>query len=172
MKSASSTASCSGQQKERSIPDDESRIQVEDMSELGTGESTALPGAPPANTRWRIVVESEPVAVTTQEAVDGYCEKTMRIAVGHGSGAQVGRTIELLWRIVTTQSGLMELQESQPPDSCHALAREYSFHEGEEKGMRSAALRGLLRIVKDQIEDEACLSLCRTESQQSGETPV
>ena len=35
MKSASLTASGSGQQKEkRSIPDDESRMQVEDMSEM------------------------------------------------------------------------------------------------------------------------------------------
>ena len=64
MKSASSTASGSGQQKEkRSIPDDESRSQFEDMWEMGTGESTALPGA-----------------VTTQEAVDGHCEKAMRVA--------------------------------------------------------------------------------------------
>ena len=47
---------------------------------MGTGEGAALPGASPANTRRRIVVKSEPVAVTTQEAVDGYCEKLMRIA--------------------------------------------------------------------------------------------
>ena len=33
-----------------------------------------------ANTWRRIVVKSEPVAVTTQEAVDGYCEIAMRIA--------------------------------------------------------------------------------------------
>ena len=55
------------------------------------------------NTRRRIVGKSEPVAVTTQEAVDGYREKAMRIAsvehhgaVNHGSGAQVGKTIEPL----------------------------------------------------------------------------
>ena len=81
MKSASMTASCSGQQKERrSIPDGESRMQVEDTSETGTGESTALLAAPSANTRRRIVVKSEPVAVTTQDAVDGHCEKAMWIA--------------------------------------------------------------------------------------------
>ena len=80
-KSASSTASGSGQRKEKkSIPDDEPSMQAEDASEMGTGESTELPGAPSANTRRRIVVKSEPVAVTTQEAVDGYCEKAMRIA--------------------------------------------------------------------------------------------
>ena len=80
-KSASSTARGSGQQTERkSIPDDESRMQVEDTLEMGTGESTELPGAPSASTGRRIVVKSEAVAVTTQEAVDGYCEKAMRIA--------------------------------------------------------------------------------------------
>ena len=81
MKSASLTASGSGQQRQkRSIPDDESRMQVEDTPETGTGEGTALPAAPSANIRRRIVVKSEPVAVTTQEAVDRHCEKAMRIA--------------------------------------------------------------------------------------------
>ena len=71
-------------------------MQVEDMSETGTGEGTALPAAPSANTRRRIVVKSEPMAVTTQEAVDGYREKAMRIAsVEHGSGAQVGNRTSL-----------------------------------------------------------------------------
>ena len=55
-------------------------MQVEDMSETGTGEGTALPAAPSANTRRRIVVKSEPMAVSTQEAVDGYREKAMIIA--------------------------------------------------------------------------------------------
>ena len=48
------------------------RMQVEDMSEMGTGESTALPSA---NIQRRTVVKSEPVAVTTQEAVDGYVDE-------------------------------------------------------------------------------------------------
>ena len=74
MKSASSTAGGSGQRKEkRSIPDDESRMQVEDTSETGTGGGAALPAAPSANTQRTIAVKSEPVAVTTQEAVDGLC---------------------------------------------------------------------------------------------------
>ena len=79
MKSASLTASGSGQQgQKRSIPDEESGMQVEDTPETGTGEGTALPAAPSANIRRRIVVKSEQVAVTTQEAVDGHCEKAMR----------------------------------------------------------------------------------------------
>ena len=81
MKSASLTASGSGQlRQKRSIPDDESGMQVEDTPETSTGEGTASPTAPSANIRPRIAVKSEPVAVTTQEAVDGHCEKAMRIA--------------------------------------------------------------------------------------------
>ena len=137
MKSASSTASGSGQQKEKtSIPDDESRMQVEDTSEMGTGESTELLGAPSANIGRRIVVKSsDPVTVTTQEAVDGYCEKAMRIAsveqieLGNimelsitGQVLKWARQSNLSERTVTTHSGWMELEESQPPDSCQALA--------------------------------------------------
>ena len=81
MKSASLTASGSGQQRQkRSIPDDESGMQVEDTPETGTGEGTASPAAPSANIRRRIAVKSEPVAVTTQEAIDGHCEKAVGIA--------------------------------------------------------------------------------------------
>ena len=118
MKSASSTASGSGQHREkRPIPDGKSRMQVKDMSETGTGKGTALPAAPSANTRRRIVVKSEQMAVTTQEAVDGYREKAMRIAsvehielgnmngvVNHGSGIQMGKKSEPLWRSVVAQS--------------------------------------------------------------------
>ena len=68
------------QRQTRSIPDDESGMQVEDTPETGTDEGTALLAAPSANIRRRIVVKSEPVAVTTQEAVDGHCETAMRIA--------------------------------------------------------------------------------------------
>ena len=81
MKSASLTASGIGQQRQkRSIPDDEPGMQVDDTPETGTGEGTASPAAPSANIRRIIAVKSEPVAVTTQEAVNGHCEKAMRIA--------------------------------------------------------------------------------------------
>ena len=80
MKSGSPTASGSGQQSaKRPVTDTESRMQTGDPLEMGTGESTTLPQAPSADRR-RIAVKSEPVAVTTQEAVDGYREKTMCIA--------------------------------------------------------------------------------------------
>ena len=110
------------------------------MAEMGTGEGTALPGAPSANTVQRNdtgrrnVMKSAPVPVTTQEA-DGYCEKAMRIAsvkqLDLGNIMELSVTGQLLkWarrsnlsgRTVTTESGWMELEESQPPDSCQAHA--------------------------------------------------
>ena len=60
--------------------------------------------------------KSEPTAVTTQEAVDGYREKAIRIAsveqielgnimeLSIGSGTQMGKTSEPLWRSVVAQS--------------------------------------------------------------------
>ena len=76
MNSASSTTSGSGQQRSRwPATETESVLQTRDPLGMGTGESTTLTGAQSANTRRRIVVKSEPVAVTTQEAVDGCREK-------------------------------------------------------------------------------------------------
>ena len=127
-KSASLTAGGSGQQRQkRSIPDDESGTQVEDTPETGTGEP------PSANIRRRIVVKSEPVVVTTQEAVDGHCENAMRIAsveqIELGNIMELSITgqvlrwaIEPFGRSVATQSGWMEPEKSQPPDSRQALA--------------------------------------------------
>ena len=136
MKSASLTASGSGEQRQkRSIPDDESGMQVEDTPETGTGEGTASLAAPPAIFRRRIAVKSEPVAVTTQEAVDGHCEKAMRIAsveqieLGNimemsitGQVLRWARQSNLSGKTVTVQSGWMELEESQPRDRCRAPA--------------------------------------------------
>ena len=105
-------------------------MQTGDPLEVGTGESTTFPGAPSANTRRRIVVKSEPAAVTTQEAVDGYREKAMRNAgveqnrigqhhgvVNHGSCAQMDKTIELLWETVTEKDRCLELEEQHSLDS-------------------------------------------------------
>ena len=136
MKSASSTASGSGERSaKKPAADSESGMQTGAPLELGTGESTALPGASSANTRRRIVVKSEPAAVTDQDAVDGYREKrnedrecrTSRTgqhhgAVNHGSCAQMGKTIEPLWETVAEQSRWLEPEESQSLDSCLAPA--------------------------------------------------
>ena len=73
MKSASTTAIESGQERERrAIPDDDSRMQIEDKSEVDNEERAEPPGAPSTSIRRRFAVKSEPRAVTTQEAVDGY----------------------------------------------------------------------------------------------------
>ena len=110
-------------------------MQVEDMSETGTGEGTALPAAPSANTRRRIVVKSEPMAVTTQEAVDGHCEKAMKIAsveqIELGNIMELSTTGQVLrWARRSNLSGGVSLrradgwepEESQPSDGRQALA--------------------------------------------------
>ena len=100
--------------------------------ETCTDESAALPSALAANTRRRIVEKSTQVPVATHKGIDdGYCEKAMRIAsveqaelrkhygvVKHGSSAQMGKTIELLWATVAEKNSWMELEESQSLDSC------------------------------------------------------
>ena len=90
-------------------------MQVEDSSETGTGERTALPAAPSANTRRRNV-KSEPVAVTTQEAVDGHCEKAMRISsveqIELGNIMELSITSQVLrWARQSNLSGRVSLPE-------------------------------------------------------------
>ena len=80
MKSASLTARGSGQQREgKAIPDDESGMQVEDKPEIDNEERAEPPRVSSTNIRRRIAVKSEPRAVTTQDAVDGFREKAMKI---------------------------------------------------------------------------------------------
>ena len=162
MKSASLTASGSGQQKERrSISDGESRMQVEDTSETGIGESTALPAAPSANTRRRSVVESEPMAVTTQEAVHGHREKAMRIVsveqIELGNIIELSITGQVLrWARQSNLSGVVSLRRADgwnlKNHSHLTVARHFrekthlsrlvvTIREGEERGMCSAAPR-------------------------------
>ena len=114
VKSAPLTASGSGQQRQkRTIPDGESRMQVEATPEARHWPRHGVACSTIGEYR-RIAVKSEPIAVTTQEAVDGRRENAMRIecrtnragqhhgGVDHRSGAQVGKTIELIWRFVST----------------------------------------------------------------------
>ena len=180
MKSASLTASGSEQQRQkRSTPDDESGMRVEDTPETGTGEGTASPVAPSANIR-RIAVNSEP-AVTTQEAIDGHCEKAMRTAgveqteLGNimeiSITGQVARQSNLSGRLSLCKAdgwnvknhshltGARHLREKTHPSMLVVTIRE-----GEERGICSAAWR------ESRLRNEAWLSLSRTECQQSGET--
>ena len=176
MKPASSTASGSGQQREkRPIPGGESRMQVEDMSETGTGEGTALPAAPSANTRRRIVVKSEPMEVTTQEAVGGYREKAMRIAsveqIELGNIMELSITGQVLkWARQENLSGGVSLRKADGwnlknhshltvarhlREKIHPSMLVVTIREGEERGMCNAALREFLRISKDQMGERS-----------------
>ena len=68
MKSASAAASGSRQEGERrAIPDDDSRMQIEDKLEVDNEERAEPPGAPSTSIRRKIAVKSGPRAVTTQE---------------------------------------------------------------------------------------------------------
>ena len=100
MESASLAASGSGQQRVKRLATD--------------AEPEAQIGVPPialaANTRRRIAVKSAPLAVTTQEGINGYRGKTMRIA----SVEQV----ELANIMELSTMGQMEHEESQSLDSC------------------------------------------------------
>ena len=60
-------------------------------------------------------MKSEPVAVTTQEAVDGYREKAMRIASVEQVelGNIIGKAIEPLWVTIAEKRRWMEPEESQ-----------------------------------------------------------
>ena len=126
MKSTPLTSSSSGERgQKRSIPDDESRMQVEDTQKTDTGEGEGPPAAESTNIRRRIAMKSEPPAVTAQEAIDGSREKVMRIT--SVEQIELGNLMELsitgqVWRIVITQIRWMELEESQPLDSRQALA--------------------------------------------------
>ena len=171
MKSASSTASGSGQQrKKRPIPDGESRMQVNNTSETGTGEGTALPAAPSANTRRRIVVKSEPMAVTTQEAA-GDREKAMRIA--SVEQIELGNMMELSITGHVHESnfsGGLLLRKADGwnlknhnhltvarhlREKIHPSMLVVTIGESEERGMCNAALRELLRISKDQMGERS-----------------
>ena len=131
MKSASTTSGSGQQREKRQATDTESGMQTGDPLEMGTGESTTMPGTASASTRRRLVVKSEPAAITTQEAVDGYLEKskadrecrTSRIGQHHGvvnrrSCAQVDKTIKFLSESVAEERRWMEPEESQSLDSC------------------------------------------------------
>ena len=150
-------------------------MQVEDMSETGTGEGTALPAAPSANTRRRIVVKSEPMAVTTQEAVDGYREKAMRIAsveqIELGNIMELSITGQVLkWARQVNLSGGASLRKADGwnlknhshltvarhlREKIHPSMLVVTIREGEERGMCNAALRELLRLSKDQMGERS-----------------
>ena len=174
MKSASSTASGSGERSaKKPAADSESGMQTGEPLELGTGESTTLPGESSANTRRRIVVKSEPAAVTDQEAVDGYRENAMRIAsveqVEQGNIMELSitghvlkwaRQSNLFGRLSRSKADGWNLKNhshltvaSHLREKTHSSMMVVAFRE--ERGICSAALKELLKIVKDQIQERS-----------------
>ena len=160
MKSASTTVSWSRQERERSaIPDDDSRMQNEDMPEVDNEERAEPPGAPSTSIRRKIAVKSEPRAVTTQEAVDGYREKAMRIEsaeqIGLDSVVELSITGQVLrWARQSNLSGGVSLRKAHGwnmknhshltvarhlREKIHPFALVVKMLKGEEKGMCSAA---------------------------------
>ena len=178
MKSASLTASSSDQKREkRSTSEEEPRIQVEDKSVTRTSEGTTLPETPSANTRRRIVGKSEPLAVTTQEAIDGYREKARRIAsveqIELGNILELSITGQVLkWARQMNLSGGVSLCKADGwslknhshltvarhlREKIHPTMLVVTIRENEERGLCSAALRELWRIVQDQIEERCVI---------------
>ena len=157
MKSASLTASGSGQQRQKGA----------------IGALAKSPAAPSANIPRRIAVKSEPVAVTTQEAVDGRREKAMRIAsveqIELGNIMELSITGQVLrWARQSNLLGGVSLRRADGwslknhshltvarhlREKIHPSMLVVTIRESEERGMCSAALRELLRVVRDQIEE-------------------
>ena len=170
MKSASTTASGSGQKRERTaIPGDGSRMQIEDKLEVDN-ERAEPPEAPSTSIRRRIAVKSEPRTVTTQEAVEGYREKAVRIEsveqIELGNIMELSITGQVLrWARQSNLSGGVSLRKADGwnmknhshqtdarhlREKIHPIVLVVIFREGEEKGICSAVMRELLRIVNDQ----------------------
>ena len=139
--------------------------------EIDTAERAEPPGASSTNNRRRIVTKSEPMGVTTQEAVDGYREKATRIAsverIELGNIMELSITGQVLrWAGQSNLSGGVSLRRADGwnmknhshltvarhlREKFHPSVLVVTIREGEERGMCSAALKELLRIVKDQI---------------------
>ena len=148
-------------------------MQVEDTSETGTGKAQHCLQHRQRTSGGRIAVKSEPVAATTQEAVDGYREKAMRIAsveqIELGNIMELSITGQVLrWARQSNSSGGLSLRKADGwnlknhshltvarhlREKTHSSMLVVTIREGEERGICSAALRELLRIVKDQIEE-------------------
>ena len=147
------------------------------MTEIRTSEGTAALETQPANTRRRVIGKSEPVAITTQEAIDGYREKAWRIAsldqIELGSIMELSISGQLLrgakrlsipggislcktdgWNM-KNHSHLKVARRLR--EKIHPTTLAVTIRENEDGGMCSATLRELRRIVKDQLNDQTAV---------------
>ena len=132
-------------------------MQIEDKPEVEHEERAEPPGAPSTSTRRRNAVKSDPRAVTTQEAVDGYREKAMRIECVEP--IELGNIMELSiagqvlrWARQSNLSGGVSLRKADgwnmknhshltvarhPREKIRPTVLVVTTREGEEKGMCS-----------------------------------
>ena len=93
-------------------------------------------------------MKSEPVAVTTQESVDGYCEKTMKNVsfeqIEFGNIMELSITAQVLkWARWLNLSGRLSLRKadgwnlknhSHLTDARHLREKTHPLHAGDEQG--------------------------------------
>ena len=138
-----------------------------------TNDSAAVLETQSANTRRRVIGKSEPVAVTTQEAIDGYREKARRIAnveqvelgnimefsiagqLFRGEGqASMSRGLSLCkangWNM-KNHSHLKVARRLR--EKIHPIMLIVTIRKDEDRGICSATLRDLWKIIKDQIKE-------------------
>ena len=138
-----------------------------------TNDSAAVLETQSANTRRRVIGKSEPVAVTTQEAIDGYREKARRIAnveqvelgnimefsiagqLFRGEGqASMSRGLSLCkangWNM-KNHSHLKVARRLR--EKIHPMMLIVTIRKDEDRGICSATLRELWKIIKDQIKE-------------------
>ena len=175
MKSTSLTASSSSghNREKRTKSDMESKMQVENTSVPVINESSESTETVTTNTRRRIVGKSEPVAVTTLEAIDGYREKTRIISSLEqfelGNIMELSISCQLLGgaRQMSFHGGISLCKKDgwdmknhshlrvarRMRKKTHPTALIVTVRENEERGMCSVTLRELWRIIKDQMKE-------------------
>ena len=167
-------------------------MQVKDKPEVNNEERAEPPGAPSTSIRRRIALKSEPRAVTTQEAVDGYREKAMRIE--SVEQIELGNIMELSiagqvlrWARRSNLSGGVSLRKADGwnmknhshltvarclREKIHPIVLVVTIREGEEEGMCSAAMRELLRIIQDQVGEECAVAMLQSRKSTIWRRPI
>ena len=149
-------------------------MQGENTSMTAPNDSAELPETMDTSARRRIVGKSESVAVTTQEAIDGYREKTRRIAnveqielgnimelsitgqlIREARRANLNGEVSLCKANGWNMKNLSHLKIARRlREKIHPVMLVVTIRKDEERGICSATWRELWRIIKDQIKDQ------------------
>ena len=147
--------------------------------EMGIDSRVALPNVLAARIRRIIAEKSAPVAVTTQEGSDGYREQAMRIAsveqVELGNIMRLSITGHALkCARQSNRSGGLSLRKTNGwnlkshshltvarhlRERTHPSMLVVTIREGEGRGICSTALKQLLKLFKEQIEERSVVVL-------------